>query len=170
MCMQRAYLLHTVALVLLTLVVGTGVALAHADLISSNPAAGARLAAAPATITLVFSEELKPEGNLVTVTDASGAQVGAGDTALDLNDPGRVSLTVSLKPGLGDGVYTVNWTNASTDGHAETGSFTFTVGAAAAAAPGLPATGAATAIPATGLLALAAAALVLGLSLRRLSH
>lgn len=167
---MRYYRLLVALLAGLLVFVGTSSsALAHADLVSSNPAAGARLAAAPATITLVFSEELKPEGNLVTVTDASGAQVDAGDTALDLNDPGRVSLTVSLKPSLGDGAYTVNWTNASTDGHAETGSFSFTVGAAAAAAPGLPATGTATDVSAAGLLALAAAALVLGMLTRRRS-
>ncbi len=165
---MRRYRLLIALLVGLLAIVGTsGSALAHADLVSSDPADGARLAAAPATITLVFSEELKSEGNLVTVTDASGAQVDAGDSALDLNDPKRVTLTVSLKPGLGDGVYTVNWTNASTDGHSEEGTLSFTVGAAAAAAPGLPATGAATDLPAAGLLALAIACLVLGLSLRR---
>lgn len=167
--MQRAYLLHTVALVLLTLVVGTGPTLAHADLVSSDPADGARLAAAPATITLVFSEELKPEGNLITVSDAGGAQVDAGDTTLDLNDPNRATLTVSLRSGLGNGTYTVSWKNASTDGHAEEGTLSFTVGAAAAAAPGLPATGTATDVSAAGLLALAAAALVLGMLTRRRS-
>lgn len=165
--MQRASSLYTVALVLLTLIVGTGVALAHANLVSSDPADGARLAAAPATITLVFSEELKPEGNLITVSDAGGAQVDAGDTTLDLNDPKRATLTVSLRSGLGDGTYTVKWKITSTDGHVEEGTLTFTVGAATAVAPGLPATGTATAVSAAGLLALAAATLLPGLSLRR---
>jgi hypothetical protein len=49
--------------------------------------------------------------------------------------------------------------NASTDGHSEKGTLSFTVGAAAAAAPGLPAPGATTDVPTAGLLALAAAAL-----------
>lgn len=140
---------------------------AHSDLVSSTPADGATVATAPARVTLVFSEELKAEGNLITVTDAGGAQVDAGDTALDTSDPKRVTVTVSLKRGLGNGVYMVAWKNASVDGHAEEGTLSFTVGAATAVAPGLPATGAATDVPAAGLLALAAAALVLGLSLRR---
>jgi methionine-rich copper-binding protein CopC len=165
---MRCYRLLVVLLVgLLAFVGSAGVARAHANLVSSDPADGARLTAAPATITLIFSEELKPDGNLITVTDAGGTQVDAGDTALDLNDPNRATLTVSLRSGLGDGTYTVRWKNVSTDGHSEEGTLSFTVGAAAAAAPGLPATGAATDVPAAGLLALAAAALLLGLSLRR---
>ncbi len=165
--MRRYRLLVALLVGLLAIVATSGLALAHANLVSADPADGARLAAAPATITLVFSEELKPEGNLITVTAASGDQVDAGDTTLDLNDPSRTTLTVSLRGGLGDGTYTVRWKNASTDGHAEEGTLSFTVGAAAAAAPRLPATGAATNAPAAGLLALAAAALLLGLSLRR---
>lgn len=146
-----------------------GVASAHSDLVSSDPAEGAALDAAPAKITLVFSEELKPTGNLITVTDASGAQVDAGDTALDTGDAKRVTLTVSLKSGLGDGAYTVSWKNASTDGHSEEGSFSFRVGAAAAStAPAtLPATGADEALPALGLVLLAAALAGAGLRMRR---
>jgi copper transport protein len=156
-----------VALLMLALV---GTAAAHAELVSSNPAADARLAAAPAQVTLVFSEELAPDGNLVTVTDARGAQVDLKDTALDLNDPKRVTLTVSLKAGLGDGSYNVAWQNQSSDGHSEEGNFNFSVGTAATApSAALPATGAG-ADSELGLLVLAGLLLLgvgLGLGLRR---
>lgn len=165
--MRVRHPLPTVLIALLALALTGGQALAHARLVSSDPADGARLAAAPARITLVFSEELKPDGNLITVTDAAGAQVDGGDTALDLNDPKRTTITVSLKSGLGDGVYTVDWKNASTDGHAEEGSLRFTVGAATAAPAALPSTGAGEAAPLGWLIALAAALLLGGALLRR---
>jgi LPXTG-motif cell wall-anchored protein len=154
------------ALLALTL---AGVASAHSNLVSSTPAAGATLATAPTKITLVFSEELSADGNLVTVTDAKGTQVDQGDTTLDLNDPNRVTVTVSLKAGLGDGAYTVSWKNLSVDGHSEEGTFNFSVGAAAApSAPAtLPATGAGDDLPIAVFLALAAALLGLGLGIRR---
>ncbi|MCS6882709.1 MAG: copper resistance protein CopC [Oscillochloridaceae bacterium] len=144
--------------------VTTSSALAHARLISSNPANGAILSAPPDRVVLVFSEELKPDGNLITVTDASGRQVDRGDTALDLNDPKRATLTVSLQGGLGNGAYTVQWRNMSTDGHSEQGQISFSVGAAPAP---LPATGADRQWPLIEALALAAALLVAGTLLRR---
>jgi methionine-rich copper-binding protein CopC len=160
---------------LLALLIGfaaVGVASAHADLVSSTPADGAVLDAAPARIVLVFSEELSADGNLVTVTDASGARADAGDTALDTGDAERKTLTVSLNAGLGDGAYTVSWKNASTDGHSEEGTLSFTVGAPAAAtttaAPAaMPATGAGDGPAAAALLACAAVLVAAGLGLRR---
>lgn len=165
--MHRYRLLVALLVSLLAFAGTAGLALAHAELVSSDPADGARLAAAPAKITLVFSQELEPDGNLITVTDAAGNQVDAGDTTLDLNDPERKTLTVSLRSGLGDGAYTVSWKNASVDGHSEEGTLSFTVGAATAAPTTLPATGTPGGVPMAGLLALAAALLALGLSLRR---
>ncbi|MBX0329574.1 copper resistance protein CopC [Oscillochloris sp. ZM17-4] len=149
----------------------TGAASAHASLVSSNPKDGASLAAAPAKITLIFSEELQPDGNQITVTDAGGAQVDNSDTTLDLNDPNRVTLTVTLKGGLGAGAYTVGWKNLSADGHSEEGSLSFSVVAAAATTTAAP-----TSVPATGasgpapLAAILLGALLLagaGLGLRR---
>ncbi|NTU79053.1 MAG: copper resistance protein CopC [Chloroflexales bacterium] len=143
-----------------------GVAAAHAELVSSNPADKATLTAVPATVTLIFSEELQATGNLITVTDASGTQVDKGDTALDLNDANRSTLNVSLKSGLGAGAYTIAWENMSSDGHAEEGTLSFTVSAGAASTT-LPATGAPDTLPLAGLVALAAALVALGLGMRR---
>lgn len=150
--------------VLLALAITPGSALAHGRLVSSNPSNGATLSAPPDRIILVFSEELQPDGNLITVTDAGGRQVDRGDTALDLNDAKRATLTVSLQSGLGNGVYTVQWRNVSTDGHSDRGQISFTVGVAAVP---LPATGAGGQWPLLEALALAVALIGTGTLLRR---
>jgi len=103
-------------------------ALAHAKLVSSDPAAGAKLTKAPAKVTLVFSEEIsdkETESNF-TVTDESGATMGTGK--LDTNDLDHKTLSGTLKDGLGDGIYTVKWQTITPDdnGHSE-GTFTFGV-------------------------------------------
>jgi hypothetical protein len=55
--------------------------------------------------------------------------VDAGDSRVDLNDPDRKRMFVSLGQ-LADGVYTVNWRTVSADdGDAADGSFRFGVGA-----------------------------------------
>lgn len=119
-------------------VVGIGVASAHAEYVSSLPAAGASVATAPTTVKVTFSEELNAQGNELKVT-TGGAVVDMGNTALDKSDADRKTVIVSLKTGLKDGVYTVNWKNSSADGHSEEGSFTFTVGTATAPATSAPA-------------------------------
>lgn len=113
-------------------------ALAHANYVSSTPAADARLSSAPRTVSVVLSEELTGDST-ITVVDATGATVDQGDGKIDTGDAERKTLVVSLKSGLGDGVYTVQWSAASVDGHTEPGSFSFTVGTPATT---LPATGA----------------------------
>ncbi|MFQ3630120.1 copper resistance protein CopC [Roseiflexus sp.] len=160
---------HIIALLTLLMMpfISTSLALAHADYVSSEPPADGTVTAAPERIVIVFSQELKPEGNTIRVTDARGNQVDRGDTTLNRNDPNRKTLIVSLNPGLSDGVYTVNWKNAGADGHSETGRFRFTIsaGTTPAAAP-LPATSGAEA-PWLALLATGSGALLIGWALRR---
>jgi hypothetical protein len=85
------------------------------------------------------------------VTDASGAVVDNGDMTLDKSDADRKTLAVSLKSGLGDGIYTVSWTAVSEgDGSQEEGSFKFTVGSTGPAVSpptSLPNTGEGDALP-----------------------
>lgn len=121
---------------------------AHADLSSSIPADGAQLTSAPSQVVLVFTEELKPTENEIRVTHASGAQVDRSDTTLDKRDPDRRTIFVSLKPDLTDGIYTVNWKNNGADGHAEEGSFRFSI--AAATPSSAPVLTQPTQLPATG--------------------
>src|SRR5258706_9951951 len=112
------------------------VASAHAKLVSSDPAAGAKLTSAPAKVTLVFSEEIsaKESESFFKVTNASGASVGTGK--LDTNDLDHKTLSGTLQTGLGDGVYTVAWETITPDdnGHS-VGSFTFGINADPGAQP-----------------------------------
>ena len=144
---------HIAGLLLLLMLVLPSLASAHAELVRSIPEAGAVLAAAPSTVTAVFSGPVGPDGSAITVVDATGASVTDGPARLDPNDGGDQTLVVPLKPGLGAGTYTVRWTSISAeDGDKEEGTFTFTIrepssGAggsspARAGAPGNPATSA----------------------------
>ncbi len=100
------------------------------------------------------------------MTDAAGASVDQGDTALDKSDANRLTLVVSLKSGLGNGTYTVAWKAASSsDGSVAEGTFKFSVGATASAPAQLPRTGAGDSLP--GVLLFASTLLLgLGLTLR----
>jgi len=117
--------------IIIVLVLSLGLlstASAHAELVSSDPAAGAKLTAAPAKVTLVFSEEIDEQDSSFTITDAKKASVGTGK--LDLNDLDHKTLTGTLNAGLGDGVYTVAWDVITSDDKAEeSGTFTFGVNA-----------------------------------------
>jgi len=125
--MNRRHSIGLILVLALSLVLFS-TALAHAELVSSDPAAGAKLAKAPAKVTLVFSEEIsdkETESNF-TLTDETGATVGTGK--LDTNDLDHKTMSGALKAGLGDGIYTVKWNAVTPDdnGHSD-GSFTFGV-------------------------------------------
>lgn len=105
-----------------------GIASAHAELASSDPAAGSKLTAAPAKVTLVFDEEVseKPTESFFTVKDASGAEVGRG--TLDNTDIDHKTLSGALNSGLANGIYTVSWQVITPDDNGKSeGSFTFGV-------------------------------------------
>jgi methionine-rich copper-binding protein CopC len=105
---------------------------AHAELESSSPAAGSTVQALPATLTLVFSEEVQPGSEVVEVTGPNGSRVDTGDAAVDLTDPERRTVHAALFGG-GAGPYSVHWQNVSNiDGDESEGDFTFTVDPAAA--------------------------------------
>ena len=99
-------------------------ALAHADLVSSTPAADAELPSPPHEVVLVFGGELTPDGTGFVVTDAGGAVVGEGTLDLDVADRDEVRGTVAIDD---PGSYTVAWTSVAVDGHTEAGEFTFAV-------------------------------------------
>jgi copper transport protein len=99
---------------------------AHALLMRSIPDANAMLTRAPAQVDLYFSEPITPKLSKVSVLDASGKKVDAGDSRVDPAD--STHFTVTLQP-MNDGVYTVVWSVISAaDGHQTSGSFPFAVG------------------------------------------
>jgi methionine-rich copper-binding protein CopC len=117
--------LYSCALVAVLSLAGAGPALAHADLASADPAAGATVKTAPTEISITFTEEVEPKFSSIQVLDAGGTRVdeGASHTA-----PGNEKLlSIGLKP-LAAGTYKVIWhATAADDSHKTKGNYVFTV-------------------------------------------
>ena len=116
-----------------------GVAAAHANLASSDPAANASLDHAPAEVTMTFTEPPDPKLSVVHVLDVNGTDVEAGPVQAV---PGQEDqLRIPLPADLPDGVYTVSWRVVSeADGHFTAGAFSFGVNVApgTVVAPSIP--------------------------------
>ena len=99
---------------------------AHANLVSSEPAANSELQDAPDRIIIRFTEPLEPALSSIRVLDAFGQRVDLDNSVVDDLNPLVMSVGVGDIP---DGTYTVAWSNVSTvDGHRVRGSFVFAVG------------------------------------------
>jgi copper transport protein len=134
---------------------GAAVALAHADYRGSTPASGSVVPAAPARVTVTFSEDVRPAGSSLIVYAPDGARADAGDGRVDTATADRDTMLVTLRSGVGSGTYTVDWVTVSADdGDRAAGRFSFSIGAPSAVT-GLPRTGGG---PAGGPAPLAAAA------------
>ena len=96
-------------------------AVAHAKLLSTSPAAGAQVDAAPKALTLEFNEavqlavlKLSSEGKDIPVAVDRGAAAAA-------------QVTVAL-PALAAGTYQVQWSAITADdGHVVKGTFSFVI-------------------------------------------
>ena len=108
----------------------TAPAAAHGRYKSSIPKKSEVLSAAPASVEIVFSQQLQKVAGTygIEVTDTSGASVTAAGAVLDEADRSR--MTVALAPGLAQGRYVVRWRNVSDeDADPAEGAFAFYVGA-----------------------------------------
>lgn len=140
-------------------------AAAHAELVSTDPAEGARLAEAPDRVVLTFTEGVSLGAGYARVLDASGRRVDAGDAAVDGD-----AVVVPLRAGLPDDGYLVTYRVVSADSHPIAGAFSFAVGTgelvSAGAGAGSGAGGTdpvvAAALPAARWLGFAGLALALG--------
>ena len=110
----------------LLLIGAAGSAAAHADLEGSDPPAGAVLATQPAVVTLTFNEPVEVNAGAVEVFDDRFNRVDSGPVTSV--GPTRNRIQVGLRPGLGQGTYTVSWHTSSADTHPVSGSFRFSVG------------------------------------------
>ncbi|HSJ27481.1 MAG TPA: copper resistance protein CopC [Acidimicrobiia bacterium] len=99
-------------------------ALGHASLVETTPADGSRLDASPASVEVVFDEDVDVPVAAIRVFDASGTRVDGGDAAHGVD---RRVIEVSLPP-LDDGAYVVTWRAVSLDGHPIRGAFVFSIG------------------------------------------
>ena len=99
---------------------------AHANLVSSEPAANSELQEAPDRIIARFTEPIEPSLSHIQVLDGSGQRVDLDNSEVDDLNPLVMSVGVADIP---DGTYTIAWNNVSTvDGHRVRGSFVFAVG------------------------------------------
>jgi copper transport protein len=97
---------------------------AHARLRSASPADGAQLDRAPQEITLTFTEPVEAALSTVTLRDPAGSRL---ETVRGRIVPGDRRSCVASLPQLQPGAYVVEWRVVSVDGHAMTGSYTFTI-------------------------------------------
>jgi copper transport protein len=99
---------------------------AHATVVTTSPTDGAVVARGPAIVSVTFDEAVGVSPDSLTVFAPDGQRADTGGT-----QPGRApqQITVTLRPGLGFGTYTVGWHVVSADSHAVSGAFTFSVGA-----------------------------------------
>lgn len=100
-----------------------GSAAAHATLLSSDPAEGAVLDAAPERVTFTFNESVIGVPAGIRVFDATGAEVDSSATVSGSR------LLVDLDEEVPDGTLVVLWRLVSEDGHPIGGSLSFSVGA-----------------------------------------
>lgn len=96
-------------------------AFAHSPLQVTSPNDGATLDAMPTEVTFTFKRKMR-------LTKVTSLYNGSEITSLDLN--GQTSFATKFQiPFLGDGIgeYTIEWRGLGDDGHAQQGSFVFTV-------------------------------------------
>src|ERR687893_932128 len=132
------YLLALVALVGLVLLGSAGPAVAHNELIGSDPADGATVATSPAQVRLTFDLPLKPGFSTGTLTGPDSSQWQAGPPA----EAGAV-VSVPVRALGPAGQYTIAYQVLSADGHPVRGAVRFTLttpGSGAAASPAPPGT------------------------------
>jgi copper transport protein len=108
---------------LLVDVLTAGPASAHATVVTTTPADGARLDAAPEQVTIEFDENVSLGGGYARVLDGDGDRVDTG--AAEVRDG---VVTVPLRADLPDAGYVVTYRVVSADSHPVPGAFSFVVG------------------------------------------
>jgi copper resistance protein C len=120
---------YIVAMAALAVLVSPEATLAHSLLVRSQPERRAMVTRPPEEVRLWFSERIEPAYARLSVWDAGGKQVDAGDAAVD---PADATTLAVRTPDLRAGRYTVRYRVLSVDGHIVESSFDFTVRPAAA--------------------------------------
>src|SRR5215211_6573352 len=98
-------------------------ALAHAKLLSSEPAANGMAMPPPTEIRLKFSEPVEIKFTKIEILGSDKKPVAIGPLRLDEKD--RSVVIAPLAAPLADGDYAVNWQAVSKDTHKTKGSFGF---------------------------------------------
>lgn len=127
---MRQIRLLLLALLTALVVLTPRAALAHDELIGTDPEDGASVSA-PEELTLTFSGEIAQIGATVVVTGPDGQPVVDGAPEVV-----GTEVVQPLAAGLGDGDYEVVWRVTSQDGHPISGTFGFVVTGSGEAAGG----------------------------------
>lgn len=102
-------------------------AIAHTELVSSDPAAGSLVESWPAEVTLTFNEDLMTLGeeksNFLVLNNAVGDQISADDEVVTGSQ-----IKVSLDPNTIKGPVLVYYRVVSADGHPVEGEYKFNFG------------------------------------------
>ena len=101
-----------------------GAARAHAIILESEPAAGAKLAEPPTGIYLRFNSKIEKRLSHVTLTAADGRPVPVAVKADGSEKPDRIMLRLGS---LRHGAYVVRYKVLAADGHITEGALRFTV-------------------------------------------
>lgn len=115
------------AIVVAVLGLSTGIASAHASVVTSSPLDGQSVPSSPAEISVTFSENISAISGGLTVLNADGDPV-ALESSQVVN--GRTLTSAPSSP-LADGTYVVTYRVLSADGHPVSGSLLFGVGSGA---------------------------------------
>jgi copper transport protein len=102
-------------------------ALAHANLIRSDPADRAVVAAPPRVVRLVFDDTIRAEPGTKAIRNAGASILAGKPRVVD-----KRTLLIPLRRGLRPGDYTVLWRALSDDGHSIAGIIAFGIGTATA--------------------------------------
>ncbi|MGZ5366286.1 MAG: copper resistance CopC family protein [Aeromicrobium sp.] len=106
---------------LISLVLWSAPAVAHAALVSSDPADGERLEAAPTEVTLEFSESVADPAYLV-ITAPDGSRVKVGEIGVLDKTVSATVAPVDMK-----GAFSMSYRVVTSDGHPVEGSTKFEV-------------------------------------------
>jgi methionine-rich copper-binding protein CopC len=118
------------ACTLATVVMTASPAAAHAKVLRTTPGNGATVTGTLSLIRIDFDDPVQLVPRSLVVSGATGAPEPIGAPRV----VGGRTLEASLPGHLPQGRYFVGWRILSDDGHVESGSFTFAVGAAGSAA------------------------------------
>lgn len=98
-------------------------AVAHDELLASDPGEGDRLTVAPTEVSLSFSADVLTMGAAVLVVDGDGRDWVAAEPTVDGS-----TVTAELEAGMPEAGYEIRWRVVSSDGHPISGLVRFTVG------------------------------------------
>ena len=98
-------------------------AMAHSKPKTMTPEANSTVAA-PAQVSVFFTEGLEPKFSSLQLMDQQGAVVSKEKSVVDPRDAKHMTLAL---PKLAPGMYRVHWMTAALDGHRMDGDYSFKV-------------------------------------------